>query len=287
MKRGAAWLAGRGTLAPMRGSAPDSKENEEFWRRYLTSGASIEHRGRMLLKHFPHDPRCRLCAAPFAGPAAPLMRLIGKHPSEKTPTLCSTCFTFMSRNHGGAEIEATLLFADIRGSTSLAEGMGSSAFRDLLDRFYVVATDVVFAHDGLVDKFVGDELVSSFFPLLSGERHAARAVEAARALLEATGHADPDGPWVPVGAGIHFGPTWVGAVGDASHTELTVLGDSVNVTARLASAAAAGEILVTAEAARAAQLPVDGLERRTLELKGKQQPTEVVSLRIAALEPGG
>jgi adenylate cyclase len=99
---------------------------------------------------------------------------------------------------------------------------------------------------------VGDELVAIFFPLLSGERHAERAVAAAQALLRATGHADPGGPWLPVGAGVNSGRVWFGAVGDGEHTELTALGDRVNVTARLASAAQAGEILVTREAASAA-----------------------------------
>ena len=65
------------------------------------------------------------------------------------------------------------------------DGRGHSAtsFRGLLDRFYSMASAVVFDHDGSVDKFVGDELVAMFFPLLSGERHAARTVEAARSLL--------------------------------------------------------------------------------------------------------
>jgi adenylate cyclase len=78
---------------------------------------------------------------------------------------------------------------------------------------------------------------------------------------------------------VHTGKAWVGAVGDESHTELTALGDNVNVTARLASAAVAGEVLVSAVAAEAARLD-PGLERRALALKGKETPTEVVSLRV-------
>jgi adenylate cyclase len=137
----------------------------------------------------------------------------------------------------------------------------------------------VFDHDGGVDKFVGDELVAMFYPLLSGERHAARAVEAAVALLRATGHEDANGPWVPIGAGVHSGLAWVGSVGEGPRTELTVLGDNVNIAARLASTAGAGEVLVTTEAATAAGLDPE-LERRRLELKGKQEPTEVVTLRV-------
>jgi adenylate cyclase len=167
-------------------------------------------------------------------------------------------------------------FAVVRGSTALAERMGATAFRGLLDRFYSTASAVVFDHDGIVDKFVGDELVAMFVPLLAGERHAERAIEAARALLVATGH--PAAPWVPLGAGVHTGLAWVGAVGEGGRTDITALGDAVNTTARLASVAQAGEILVTTSAADAAGL--DGsLERRSLELKGKELPTEVVVLR--------
>jgi adenylate cyclase len=259
---------------------PPGSDNEEFWRDFLSRGHSKERAGRRVFKRIPHEPRCRLCAAPFSGIGAPLMRLIGKRPSDKNPTWCSSCFTFMSRNHGGAEIECTLLFADIRGSTTLAESMPPADFRQLMDRFYDTAATVVFDHDGIVDKFVGDELVAMFFPLLSGERHAARGIEAARALLEATGHTDRGGPWVPLGAGVHTGLAWVGAVGAGTHTTLTALGDAVNTTARLASAAAAGEILVTTDAAMTAGLD-SNLERRPLELKGKQEITQVVALTIS------
>lgn len=154
-----------------------------------------------------------MCAAPFGGIGAPLMRMIGKPPSRQSPRMCQSCFTFMARHRGGAEIEASFLFADVRGSTTLAETLPPTGFRDLMDRFYGTATKVVFDHDGGVDKFVGDEVVAWFFGLLSGERHAARAVEAGLALLHATGHADAGGPWIPVGAGVHTGLAWIGASG--------------------------------------------------------------------------
>jgi adenylate cyclase len=260
----------------MTGPGPADPYTEEFWREFLTKGDPRERRLRRLFKRLPHGPRCQMCAAPFEGIGAPVMRMIGKRRSEWSPTMCTSCNEFMARHHGGAEIEATFLFADVRGSTALAERMGSAAFHDLLDRFYSTASAAVFDHDGMVDKFVGDELVSMFFPLLTGDRHAARAIEAARGLLIATGH--PAAPWVPIGAGVHTGRAWVGAVGEGVHTEITALGDAVNTTARLASVAPAGEILVTTAAADAAGL--DGtLERRSLELKGKERATEVMVLR--------
>ena len=270
-----AHYAGRAMAEP-----PGSERHDEaFWQEFLTRGDPLERRVRRIFLRLPNGPRCKLCAAPFGGVGAPLMRLIGKRPSTMNPTMCNSCFTFMADHHGGAEIDCSFLFADVRGSTTIAEGMTATEFRRLLDRFYGVASKVVFDHDGSVDKFVGDELVAMFFPLLSGEGHAAAAVAAGEALLRATGHADPGGPWLPLGAGVHTGPAWVGAVGDAQHTELTALGDTVNTTARLAAAASAGEILVSAEAARIAGRDVD-LGRRVLDLKGKSLPTEAVSIRV-------
>ncbi len=252
--------------------------SEEFWREVLTKGDPTERRLRRFFSRIPHGPRCRMCAAPFEGVGAPVMRLLGRRPSGYNPTMCTSCFEFTTSHRGGAEIEASFLFADIRGSTTIAEGMSPAEFRGLLDRFYSTASNVVFAHDGNIDKFVGDELVALFLPNLTGDRHAELAVQAARALFAETGHGASEGPWVPLGAGVHTGLAWVGAVGDGPHVELTALGDSINTTARLAAAAGPGEILVTTAAAGAAGL--DGeFERRSLELKGKEHPTEVVVLR--------
>ena len=258
---------------------PPGDANEAFWRDFLTHGDPRERRLRRLFRLMPADHRCKLCAAPFSGLGTAAMRLIGKRPSGRNPNVCNTCFDFMSANHGGAEIECSFLFADIRGSTGLAEGMTSTEFRAILDRFYAAASGVVFANEGVLDKFVGDELVAMFYPFIGGPDHAGHAIRSARALLAATGHGSAGGPWVPLGAGVHSGVAWVGAIGDATHTELTAVGDNVNVAARLAAAAAAGEILVSTAAATAGGLD-PALPRRSLELKGKQLPTEVVTLRV-------
>lgn len=258
--------------------------DEAFWREYLTRGDAMETRARRVLKHLPHGPRCKLCAAPFAGAAAPFMRAINKRPALKNPTVCNACFDYMDKHHGGAEIDGSYLFADIRGSTSLAERLPPTEYRALIDRFYATTADIVFEHDGGVDKFVGDEIVAFYFPLMSGPNHARKAVDTGLAMLQATGHADPDGPWVPVGVGVSSGMAWVGAVGDEKRTDLTALGDTVNIAARLGSTAKAGELLVTAEAAAAAGLDPT-LERRTLDLKGKSISTEVVTMTVGPDAP--
>ena len=254
--------------------------DEEFWRRFLVQGGDTwKSVGRRVFKRIPADPRCRMCAAPFSGAGAPLMRLIGKRPSIANPNWCNSCFDFMAKHHGGAEIDGAMLFADIRGSTAMAESMSPADYHALLERYFAAATSVVFAHDGFVDKFVGDELVALFFSLLSGDRYVARAVAAGTDLLRATGHGEADAPWVSIGVGVHCGRAWFGVVGEGSHIELTAVGDTVNVAARLAATAAPGELLVSADAAAASDLD-PGLERRRLALKGKALDTEVVSVHV-------
>jgi adenylate cyclase len=252
--------------------------NEAFWREYLTSGAGREHTLRRMFRFIPDNPRCKACADPFSGIGAPAMRLIGKRRSDHNPRLCNGCFEYMRKHRGGAEIECTLLFADVRGSTTIAEGMSPREYQELLARFYKLATREVFGHDGSVDKFVGDEVVAMFFPLATGPRHPAKAIEAAQGILRGTGHGTPAGPWLPVGAGVHTGQAWVGAIGDDAFVEMTALGDAVNVAARLASKAGAGEILVTASTADLAGIPTPASARRSLELKGKAEAVEVVAV---------
>ncbi len=254
-------------------------KGEQFWHDYLLNYSRAQAAVRPILSRIPSNPRCQLCGSPFHGLGGQMMRVVGKAQSTANPRMCNACENVLMKHHGGAEVPATMLFADIRGSTELGERMTTREFHELLDRFTTVAASTVFAHNGMVDKFVGDELVATFAPLL-GDDHPARAIDTAIDLLRATGHADPGGPWVPVGAGVHTGEVWFGAVGEGDHVEITVLGDVVNTTARLASAAEAGEVLVSTAAAAAAgrdAIP----EHRSLELKGKGEPFEVVVLHVA------
>ena len=252
---------------------------EEIWRAILLGTDRRYARTRAVLRRLPHAPRCKMCAAPFAGPMAPLMRITGRGPWSKNRTYCGNCFHVLERLHGGAEIECTLLFADVRGSTAMGERLRPSDFRALLDRFYDVAAEELVRTDAIIDKFVGDEVMAIFVPAIAGAGHAAKAIEAARRLLAVTGQADGEAAWLPLGAGVHTGIAFVGAVGDAPHTELTALGDTVNTAARLAAAAGAGEILVSEPTASAAGLATQSLERRSLDLKGKQLPTDVFVVR--------
>lgn len=257
---------------------PTTEHSEQWWRDFLNNPDPAHGFVRRVFATIPTDPRCVLCAAPFAGAGRPVMRLFGKTRSSQNPNMCNACERILLKHHGGAEVEGSALFADIRGSTAMAERLSPTEFRTTLDRFYTAASKSVFDHGGMVDKFVGDELVAMFPPFL-GANHAERAVDAACDILRATGHGTPEGPWVPVGAGVNSGKVWFGTIGEGSHVEITAVGDPINTTARLAAAAGPGEILVTADAAAVAGLEPT-LEHRSLELKGKELSTEVVVVRV-------
>jgi adenylate cyclase len=254
---------------------------ESEWRAFLSGDHPIIRRDRRLRGLMPSEPRCKNCHAPFGPPGGWLMRLRGRGPWAKNPRFCRVCFNFISAfGVSGAEIPVSLLFADVRGSTGLGESMSPSEFTRLMNRFYAAATRALIARDAVVDKLVGDEVVAFFISAMTGSNHAGAAIEAAREVLSATRRVVSSERELPVGVGVHTGVAFVGAVGSAGEvTDFTALGDPVNVTARLASSAGAGEILVSEAAAAAAGMPGDGLERRRLEVRGRSEPLDVYVIR--------
>jgi adenylate cyclase len=250
---------------------PDSQEE---WRKMLTGEVPGLRTFQQLLKKIPSEPRCKLCYAPFGKPGNLVMRLFGGKPSPMNRRLCTWCIKSAHKHPGGAEVEISVMFADVRGSTSLAEHVPAGEFGQLITRFWGTAARVVDRWDGIVDKFVGDEAVALFIPGFAGEDHAAHAIAAARDLLLQTGHGGDDEPWIPVGIGVHTGISFVGFLGEGDALDFTAVGDTVNTAARLTSMAKAGEILIGDAAAIAAKLDTTGLEQRTLELRGREQTVD-------------
>jgi adenylate cyclase len=239
-------------------------------------------RRRRVFRRLPSPPRCKLCAVPFAGTGL-VLRHVGFPRSPGNPALCSKCLGKL-RKYGmsGVEIPVTLLFSDVRGSTAMGEQMRPAEFHAFLENFYRLASEAIVRGDGLVDKVVGDEVVALFFGGISGPHHEAAAVTAAIDVAQRTAREDasPSGP-IPVGTSVHTGEAFVGGTGpEGTIEDFTALGDVVNTAARLAAAAQAGEVLVSAAAAEAAGS--ESRERRTMEIRGREEPIEVVVLRPAA-----
>jgi len=185
---------------------------------------------------------------------------------------------------GGTEVEMSMLFVDVRGSTGLAEGMSASAYGRLMNRFYKAATDALIRTDAFIDQFVGDEAVGLYFPLFTGPNHARAAVSGAQELLRTMGYGGRQEPWIPIGIGVHTGNVFFGTIcgSEGSVTDLAAMGDNVITTARITSKAGSGEALISEATYAAAGVDLGELERRRLELKGKNEQVSVRVLRAPA-----
>ncbi len=251
----------------------NKKSPDEWWSALLTGNMPNMpiRQVRHIFTHLSGNSRCKFCNSPFDGRWAPLMRMMGRGPSRLSTQICHQCQVVATEYLGGTEIQVALLFADVRGSTQLGETMKPVEFSQLISRFFSESSCVLLKSRAWVDRLVGDQVIGIYIPYFVGSPPECAAIKAAEDLLKATGHGSPEGPWIKVGIGIHSGAAFVGAVG--SHegaTDITVLGDVPNVTARLSSAAAAGEILISDDAYVAANLSQQ-LEQRTLALKGKSK----------------
>jgi len=257
---------------------------EEEWQALLTGSHLGVLKLKQTFRRVPSPPRCKLCHAPFEGVGGFVLKpWFGRW--ERNSQLCKNCMSsLMKRGIGGAEIELSLLFADVRGSTGLGERMRPAEFTALLETFYRVAVGAILGQDGIVDKFVGDEVIGLFVPGFAGRDHARKAIAAGTRTLRELGAID--GRPIPVGAGIHTGVAFVGTVGsDERISDFTAIGDAVNTTARLASLAAAGELLVSRATADAAELDEAGAETRTVEVRGREATLDVVVLRPGVPTP--
>ncbi len=260
-----------------------------LWHAYLTGDESDLSVGRRMeamrrvFRRLPTNPRCKVCNVPFRGIGGATVRLFGWGRSDFNPGLCNQCEKTVKKYQVGTELQLTMLFADVRGSTALAEQAGPSAFHHLINRYYRVSTEVLSKSDALINRLIGDALIALYVPGIAGPEHPHIALEAARALLRATGHTDPAGPWIGVGIGVHLGTAYVGAVGSSdSVSDIAVLGDAANIAARLSSQAGVGEILVSEETNRAADLRLEDCEVRNLKLKGRDEPVAVRVVRVSA-----
>ncbi|MGH8945315.1 MAG: adenylate/guanylate cyclase domain-containing protein [Acidimicrobiia bacterium] len=176
------------------------------------------------------------------------------------------------RHRGGAEVELSLLFADVRGSTALAEGISPAEFGELLNRFYEISSRVIDEEGGMVDKYLGDGVFALFIPGFTGPDHARRAITAGRRLLAASREAGAEDTRIPVGVGVHSGTAFTGVVGGTPEMlDFTAVGDAVNVAARLGSMAAPGQLLVSADTVTSAEIDPAGFDQRRLRLEGRQE----------------
>ncbi len=243
-----------------------------WWFWFTTSAFTVDKRLRQLFRILPHDPRCKFCNAPFQGVGGMIVRaFFGKQRSDLNPRFCNLCEQASREFPGGAEVEMSMLFADIRGSTALSEKMSPTEFSGLINRFYSGATSVITKEDGLVEKLAGDAVAAFWGAGFAGPDYVQRTIKVAQHLSRVMAQQG-----IPVGVGVHYGIAYFGAMGTADGlTDISAIGDEVNTAARLASKASAGEIIVSEVALQAAHMDSNELEARSLELKGISEPVLV------------
>jgi len=221
---------------------------------------------------------------PLRGVLSVPFRAFGIRPSRMNPNTCTICelmFTTVMRARK-VTTDATVLFADLRGYTTLSQSLSPDAVSRLLDAFYDECAGAIWEYNGLLNKTIGDAVMAVFnFPIRSEDhtRHAVRAAReiqrrwqlARKTLAESLGLAGGD---LGVGIGIHCGELSFGEFG-RSHRDLTAIGTVVNTASRAQSAAGADQILVTQEVYRRAQPDLAGSRARTYQLRGFQQPIEL------------
>ncbi len=245
------------------------------WRELLTGEDPSLHDVRRFWRRVPAAPRCKVCASPTQGLGGAVARLLWHGPMRDNPLLCKACFGQLSQHPGGAELEISVVFADVRGSTGLAERISASTFRGLLQAYYRSAAEAIDANGGIIDKFLGDGVMALFIPVITGENHAGRAIDAGRAILGAVERDGLADRGLMVGAGVHTGEAFVGVVGSNEKIDFTALGDTVNIAARLGGLAGPGELLVSRTTWDRAGLGKPG-RSRAVEIAGRTGTLDVV-----------
>ncbi|HSS22263.1 MAG TPA: adenylate/guanylate cyclase domain-containing protein [Pyrinomonadaceae bacterium] len=178
---------------------------------------------------------------------------------------------------GGVNQTITVLFADIRGFTRISEHAPPEKIVSLLNRYFSAMTDIIFAHGGTLDKYLGDGLMALFGAPTTTPEDASNALNAAvamqRRLLGINLELQKEGlPEVGVGIGLHTGEVTVGYIGSERRSEYTAIGDSVNTASRLESNAKGGEILISDATAQAARSRYKLKPREPINVKNRVQP---------------
>ena len=185
---------------------------------------------------------------------------------------------------GGEEREVTVMFADIRGFTSLTERSKAQDVVSLLNEYFDQMVEVVFEHCGVLDKYIGDALMAVWGTPMSHRQDARRAVTAAREMqevvvsLNAT-RAERGVEPIAIGIGLASGVCVSGAIGARRRMEYTVIGDAVNLASRLAGIAKPGEVLCDEPTFRRAGAPAGSRELPPAQVKGKHKPVAVYQVR--------
>jgi len=251
-------------------------ERTALWRARLTGTDPMLKKLQARWRRVPSAPRCKLCAAPFRGLGGRITTLLRHGRARDNPLLCGTCFARLMKRPGGAEVPISVLFADVRGSTALAEARSPSEYRRGIQRFYEITGRCIEESGGIIDKLLGDGIMALFIPVFTGRQHADRALEAASRMVLDLEYSELPASGVRVGVGVHTGTAFVGVIGTDQHLDFSALGDTVNTAARLGSTAGAGHLVISRDAWAAGGRSVETAV--AIDVAGRLASLEVLDL---------
>lgn len=256
--------------------------NKELWYSVFADGHPVLAGKQRRFSMLPKDPRCKLCALPFAGIGGWLLRWRGLHASDRNSRFCNACDAFLEAFPGGAEVPMSMMMADIRGSVALSGQTTPTDFARLVLAMREDVARILAETDGFLLEFQGDSVFAVWPPGFVGPGHARqalRAAELASRLFLARGSGDP----LPIGVAVHTGTIFIGTVSVGSKMQgIGAFGHEVNILARLAGAAAAGEVLISAATYASAGRPIPAEDLCSKVLKGVDTPVQFASLRASA-----
>ena len=225
---------------------------------------------------------------PIHGPLSIPLRIVGLRPSRMNPNMCNLCETMFKHIKKSSQVRVplTILFADVRGYTTMSELADSPEIIRLLSDFYERSGEAVWERDGIVNKLIGDALLAIFNFPIERNSHVENAVLAALALQERCASLCSIGRGesqvsIGVGVGIHTGTAAIGDVGRACR-DFTAVGPVVNLASRLQGAARPGEILVTESVYECVAEQFPNAQKRVCQLKGLEQPVSTWVLHRAS-----
>ena len=268
-------------------TAPKKENYNEEWRQMFTDpGSELNKKLQEFRNEFMKmkaTKRCAMCKAPFDGDSSKVRK-----PNKRNPVVCDFCDGWMEANYPGRVLHpCPVISVDMRDSSVLARSHTKDG--TILDEyqrpFMAAATQALFDNDGFIENFRGDEVKGVYPAGFSGKDNAKKAWNTALLLLRKPPK-KPDGTVIASKIAVHFGDNWIASEGTPPQPFLgcSITGDAINTVSYICRSAEGGEALISEAVFEAIGMPTEGLERRSVKLKGDDEKPEMISVYAVTAE---
>ena len=265
-------------------TAPGGRESSEltptdgpisdYWSRRLNGSGRGTFASRGVWARMPAAPRCKICRAPFEGWGGVVSRLFGRRRAVDSKLVCSRCLKKLDRHPGGGMVDVSALCAELRGPLS-----PDPTARRAVNRFHRLASELIDRAGGLLSESPGGKVEAFFLASIAGGDHADVVITVTRELFLLAKEAGLAEAGFRLSAGVHTDSAYAGVVRNAGHLDFALVGGSVDIPERLASAATSGEVLVSMGSWRRQGGRFAKSRLRSVPVPGKLRPVEAVIIR--------